>query len=122
MGYMRHHAIIVSGGLGSFVRDAHERAEELGLVVTSIKRSIINHYDSFLVVPDGSKAGWPEDTEGDIRRDAFVAYLRDQVYDDGSTPIEWVEVQYGDDDRETRAIRSSDADTSAYRVAAGKTP
>ena len=68
----------------------------------------VNNYRSFAIVPDGSKEGWPESDEGDEGRDRFIEWLDTQRYDDGSPRQRWVEVQFGDDDEETKVCRDSD--------------
>lgn len=68
----------------------------------------MNFYESFFVAPDGSKEFWEISEAGDRLRDEFVAWLNEQRFADGSSPFDWVEVQYGDDERETKIIRHSD--------------
>lgn len=109
MGYIRHHAIIVTGGdWNDEIKKAHEFAMKLGCTVTEIVLSPVNGYRTFCVVPDGSKEGWSESDSGDGRRDAFVAYCEGTRYGDGSGPLDWAEVQYGDEERETLVVRHSD--------------
>jgi hypothetical protein len=69
---------------------------------------VINGYWSFAVFPDGSKEGWEASTEGDTGRAAFIAWLDAQRYSDGSSPFNWVEVQYGDDEEITEVTAHSD--------------
>lgn len=124
MGYMRHHAIVVSSclherGISSrpLIELAHDKAVELGMSVTGISgEDSHNGYRSFLVAPDGSKEGWGPSNRGDVRRAQFTEWLHSQRYDDDSTPIEWVEVQYGDDEDETKIIQDSD---KYHRLALG---
>ena len=108
MGYMRHHAIVVTTYSASHIADAHVKATALGLNPTPIQESAINTYVSFAVLPDGSKEGWDESDTGDTRRDAFIAWMNAQRFSDGSSPLDWAEVQYGDDEGETCITRHSD--------------
>jgi hypothetical protein len=109
MGYMRHHAIIVSDhGYGDHIEGALDKARQLGCAVSELVASPVNGLRSFLVAPDGSKEGWAESDLGDERRALFVEYLLAQSYEDGSSPLSWVEVQYGDDAWKTEIIRDSD--------------
>lgn len=115
MGYMRHHAIVVTGilrdlTLSSFPRieDAHAEALELFPRVSPIVESEINGYGSFFIPPDGSKEGWAESSAGDGKRARFRVWLYSKEYEDGSSPFKWVEVQYGDDERETVVTAHSD--------------
>ena len=115
MGYMVHHAIVVTDrAYEDWIVTAHDVARRLfGEQVSEIVASPINGYRSFFIAPDGSKEGWPESDEGDIRRAAFREWLHACEYDDHSSPLVWVEVQYGDDDMETRVIDDSDANARA---------
>jgi hypothetical protein len=112
---MRHHAIVVTTGYGDWHLKAHAKAVELGMDPTEVRTSGVNSYDTFLIPPDGSKEGWPASAEGDARRAAFIAWVRDQVYADGSNPIAYAEVQYGDDEHEAKLVRSSDDDCEEFR-------
>ena len=109
MGYIRHNAIIVTTGYADKeLAAAHTYAVELGCSVSPISESVTNGVQSFAVFPDGSKERWQESTEGDERREALIRHLRATAYDDGSSPLDWVEVQYGDDNGQTLVIRDSD--------------
>ncbi len=115
MGYIRHHTIVVTSW-GEHIQPAHAKA--LGLfglgAVSPIIDSDRNDYRSFFVAPDGSKEGWDESDDGDTRRAAFIDWLRAQYYGDGSTSVSWVEVQYADDERETKVCGSSDDDVKVF--------
>jgi len=109
MGYIRHHAIIVTDhGYGEHINEAHTKAVEMGCNPSAVIRSAINNYHSFFIPPDGSKEGWGESSLGDMRRGKFIAWIDEQRYGDGSSPFSWVEVQYGDDNRETVVISHND--------------
>lgn len=105
MGYMRHHAIFVTGENmpetgypGKWLKAAHEKAKELFPVVSEILPGLVNTEDSFFIPPDGSKEGWPESDEGDRRRDQMIRYLRDSW-------CSWIEIQYGDDNGDNGILR-----------------
>lgn len=104
MGYMRHHAIIVTSFDDELLEQAHAKATELGMSTSPILGEVTNGYRTFLVGPDGSKEGWDESDRGDLRRAAFVGWLNQQRHEDESSNLDWVEVQYGDDDLETRIV------------------
>lgn len=118
MGYIRHRAIVVTGTYDGWAGRAHAKAEELARehgiggyaerLVSPLLGPSVNDTESFFVAPDGSKEGWEMSDEGDAFRDAFVDWLEGQRYEDGSSPLAWVEVQYGDDNQDTRVIRHSD--------------
>lgn len=108
MGYMRHHAIVVTSWKGELLKRAHKTAVELGMSVSGITDEVTNGYCSFLVAPDGSKEGWTTSDNGDAQRAQLLDWLDAQRYDDDSTPLEWVVVQFGDDDLNTRIVIDSD--------------
>jgi hypothetical protein len=108
MGYMRDHAIVVTGEHGDFIDRAHAKAIALGCCVSEITAPVINSARSFFVAPDGSKEGWTESDAGDDRRAALIEFMDSLRYSDRSSPLRWVEVQFGDDNGETRITRHSD--------------
>jgi len=111
MGYMRHHAIVVTSWNEEALNDAHKKAGSIfgPEQVTNILPDIMNGYRSFMIGPDGSKERWKESDIGDKRRDEFIDYCESVRLEDRSTYLDWVEVQYGDDEKETRICRDSDA-------------
>ncbi len=126
MGYMRHHAIVVTyadyiDSLPSYeLRRSKEVLKEIaatGATIIGPSKEVVNGYRSILVCPDGSKEGWSESAEGDRKRDAIVAILRREVHSDGSGPWKWAEVQYGDDDKEARITRHCDEVSAIEPVA-----
>lgn len=109
MGYIRHHAIIVTSWDEKAASRAHKKATALGCQVSPMAVSRVNADRSFCVFPDGSKEGWHDSNDGDERRDALVAWLQKNefVYDDGSSPFAWVEVAYGNDDAKAEVTRDA---------------
>lgn len=108
MGYMRDHAIVVAGEYGDYIDDAHRVAANLFGWVSPISPEMTNHCRSFFVPPDGSKEYWRESEAGDAKRAIFIRYLKSLAYDDGSSPLRWIEVQFGDDNREAKVCDASD--------------
>lgn len=108
MGYMRHHAIVVTSWKTELLEQAHAKAVELGMSVSDVTSEGVNGYRSFLIAPDGSKEGWDKSERGDEQRAALIEWLDDQRYEDRSTALDWVVVQFGDGDQETLVIRDSD--------------
>lgn len=105
MGYIRHHAILVTSWDDEKIEAAHRRASEIFRAVSPILSSQINAFRSFFIPPDGSKEGWAESDAGDSLRDAMIDWLNDQAYGDGSTVFDWAEIQYGDDSHENKVLR-----------------
>ena len=105
MGYVKHHAIVVTSWNDKLIEAAHAKAVEFCVSVTNLTAPATNGQRSFLVAPDGSKEGWLESDHGDATRDLFVRWLDDQRYDDGSTSLSWAEVVLGCDDQEAHVER-----------------
>lgn len=105
MGHVIHHAIVVTSFDKEKALAANAYATSLGCSVTPLIESNINGDWSFLIGPDGSKTGWQHSHDGDARRDGFIAWAKGQRYEDGSSPICWVEIAYGSDDRTARVER-----------------
>lgn len=97
MGYICRHTIAVTGTYGNYIEGAHDFAKSVGATVTPIIDAPVNNERTFFVVPDGSKEFWPQSDEGDKQRKLILEYLKRLDYDDGSNPLAWVEVVYGDD-------------------------
>ena len=95
MGYIRHHAIVVTCWEGDQIERAHCKAIEIGLPVSNVVGPQVNGYSSFFIAPDGSKEGWEDSEDGNEKREAFKAWLPGDC-----SYCEWVEVAYGHDDNE----------------------
>ena len=95
MGLMQHHAIIITGR-EEHVSLAHVYASGLDALVSPVSATGVNGIRSFALWPDGSKEGWQDSDDGDTARDSMVAFLESLRYEDGSSPLEWVEVTFGD--------------------------
>lgn len=107
MGYMRHHAILVTTCHNGFFLQAKEKAENLfPPEILRCADSVTNGYQTIVVTPDGSKEGWEESSVGDAAREQFLKWLEDQRCADGSSYYSWVCVQYGDDGGETKIVDS----------------
>lgn len=57
-------------------------------------RPVINDFDTWMFLPDGSKEGWEESDLGNELRARFTA-LFSWTYEDGSSPFEVVHVRFG---------------------------
>ena len=118
MGYMIHHAILVTSDDENQIREAHQKLTEIsintqpilgagGVWVSPISPKTTNGYQSFFVSPDGSKEGWDQSYMGDRFRDEAIKILNSFAYEDKSTSIKYAEVQYGDDENDNRVLRAS---------------
>lgn len=97
MGYMRHHAVVVTSGIKTLIDSAYGKAKQIGCAVTEVVESPVNGYYSFLIASDGSKEGWDESDIGDRRRADFAVWANAQAYGDGSNSLGFVEVMYHDE-------------------------
>ena len=107
MGYIKHHAIVVTTWDTDLVPKLLESAHKMDLEVLCSQPTYVNGYTTIVLCPDGSKEGWDESDRGDAARFAFKAWLHTFDYEDGGSPLEWVEVAYGSDDN--RAVVTDDA-------------
>jgi hypothetical protein len=107
MGYIVHHAIIVTSWDSDLLKTAHDKAQKIFPAISNIVQGVRNGYDSFLIPPDGSKEGWDESDAGDIARDEFIAWINTLRHEDGSSSIDWVEVRYSPDDKEVTIKRTT---------------
>lgn len=98
MGIISHHAIVVTGTYEDWAERAHKMACSIfpAAQVSQLSPVVVNGTRSFCVFPDGSKEGWEASTRGDEERDTFIRWLVAQRYDDGSSPLCWAEVNYGE--------------------------
>lgn len=58
--------------------------------------SMMNGYQTLVLVPDGSKEGWANSSQGDVLRNEFIDRLEQDKYGDESSPWCWIEVGYGE--------------------------
>ena len=112
MGYMCHHAIIVTSWDEESIVTAHKKACELfgdqnflGVIsyITEITPEATNGYRSFLISPDGSKEGWETSDRGDIARNRFTRWLNSQK----DNYCEYAEVQFGDENGDNRLLKQT---------------
>lgn len=97
MGYIAHHAIVVTSGSTERIAAARAKAIELGLDATGIVTSRTNSYETFLITPDGGKEGMDASALGDEARAAWIDWARGQY-------IDWALIRFGGDDSEYARI------------------
>ena len=101
MGYIRHHAIIITYNEDALSYNNMEIPivkikEYFGQHNVAVVCSGINSYKTIIIGPDGSKEGWPKSDEGDHRREEFLEWF-----------VKWskwcdvIEVCYGGDGEES---------------------
>lgn len=99
MGTIRHNVIIVTCDSYNHkdMIKVHMKAVELfGMLVTSITSTPTNGFLTFFIAPDGSKEGWGESNEHDIKRKELCDYIDTFAYKDGSSSFKYVDVCYGE--------------------------
>lgn len=104
MGYMCHHAILVTSWDAEHIQQIHEKAKEVFTFgnVSELGKPQMNYYTSFAVFPDGSKEGWIESDSGNAQREIFLAWLRvSGLY------CSWCEVQYDDGENYNYMVSAS---------------
>ena len=52
------------------------------------------------------KERWSDSKRGDEYRDEFIDHLKTLVYSDGSSPVAWCHIQYGDDDGNNKMLET----------------
>ena len=117
MGYMRHHAIVVTTWSEPHLIEAHAKASELlPDLVSPIIDGIMNGYRSFFVAPDGSKEFWKDSNDCDAGRAAFVAWLKERDGPDLGY-LKWCEVFFGDDDCQCGVVNEGNMPLSSTDAA-----
>ena len=105
MGYMKHHSIIVTTYEEGKAKLARNRAiKDFKSLVTPIRKSLVNSWYSFAILPDGSKEGWSGSNMFDEARDRFNGWLRKNRYEDNSSPYDAVEVSMDEEGRTSSKI------------------
>jgi hypothetical protein len=111
MGYMRHHAIVVTGWddpHGTFDAAHAEAMRLMPDLTTPISQARMNAYQSFCILPDGSKEGWDESDRGDKERGVFISWLTEHAAtSDGGWWVDWALVQFGDEEGDQRVLLAS---------------
>lgn len=106
MGYIRHHAIVVTSWDEKKTKIVHKQAVKVfGNLVSKIIPSLTNGYLTFFIAPDGSKEGWDESNNRDEHRKEFIEFLNTQAYEDGSNQFRYAELYYGDDNKQSEIVK-----------------
>lgn len=61
-----------------------------------VGKGITNSYQTIALLPDGSKEGWDTSDRCDALRAAFMERLREDNYEDGSSPWAFADVSFGE--------------------------
>lgn len=97
-----YHAIAVTSFSIDAVNAAHAKARELfgacGTVVSPIVSDMYSSVRSFFIAPFAGRDSFSTNSKYDECRAAFIRWLDTQRYTDGSGPLSWAEVRYGEAD------------------------
>lgn len=101
MGYIKNHAIIVTGW-GKSTNTAHKKALKIfGNLVSNKIMGITNGDTSFFIAPDGSKEGWETSDMYDNKRHEFIQWCKERK------EVEYVELFYGEDNGNAEILNHS---------------
>jgi hypothetical protein len=110
MGYIKHNAIIVTSFDLDQIKQCHKNAIDIFFddhlkaapLVSDILEGVINNQYSIFIAPDGSKEGWPESDEHDLKRESFIDWIKkNDMY------VDYIEVRFGGDDYENEIVNSN---------------
>lgn len=96
MGTIHHHAVVATTWSKEVFNGIQDWVDAGGENFFVSDDARTNGYRTLVLTPDGSKEGWDASNIGNILRDAFVARLEEDNYEDGSSPWDWVEVEFGE--------------------------
>ncbi len=102
-----HHAIIVTSRNLIRLNSIREKCVDLmnskisskqaASMISATLPSISNQFQSFIIIPDGSKENYDISDEADNARSNVVEFLNGLDNSDSDTAIRFVEVSYGTD-------------------------
>ncbi|ABG60806.1 hypothetical protein [Cytophaga hutchinsonii] len=107
---IRHHAFIVTCNDRKVIDAIRVKALELyklhmeasngSQLVSEIKESIVNHYCSFFIIPDGSKEGYDASDDSDVIREKLIEFIQPLVSSE-EYHLSYAEFSYGADNGQT---------------------
>jgi hypothetical protein len=111
MGYMAHHALIVtfpdyvlnSPWMPNVQAFKEKMSPDLAPLLVGPVVAAINGYQTWAFLPDGSKEGWGLSDEGDRVRQEFADLFAIR-YDDGSGPFDVAVIRFGGNEPEKASI------------------
>lgn len=98
MSFTLHEVIVVTSWNDMDIERAHAKAVEMELPVTGIIHAPVNMQRTFMIGPDGSKEGWEDADRFEQIRAVYIEWLMMNRYVDGSSSVDFVLVQWGEDD------------------------
>jgi hypothetical protein len=106
MGFLWDTQFVVTGYAWDFesVSKAYLRAKRLGLNLSGLIPSDVNAYWTFLIAPDGSKNGFADQVQSDMKRTLWMEEMRKE-----SVSVDWVYIMYGGNSDQARIQDGSQA-------------
>lgn len=107
MGTVIHRAVVVTTWAENYANMAREKAVAIfgPERVSPLIPSEVNGYLTVFIASSGSKLGWDTDDIHQKRIIDYRAALRKHDYDDGSSPFDFVCVEYGETTPTAKALR-----------------
>lgn len=110
MGYIRHHTICITSLKDTLIKKVYKKSKDICKkynfnLVTGLYESKINGYQTFYIIPDGSKEYWGESEVGNLIRKEIINYIDSLKYEDGSNSISYAKLFYGDDWGDSEVIK-----------------
>lgn len=78
----------------------HMEASNGALLISQIMDSIVNHYHSFFIIPDGSKEGYDASDDGDVIRQKLIDFIEPLTASE-DYHLSYGEISYGADNGTT---------------------
>lgn len=107
MGYIKHHAIVVTDDDQEQLQELRNWAVNNKLLCSEIVKGLSNGYASFFIPPDGSKEGWKVSDEQELLRNQFITLLKTRPYNP-----DFIFVAFGGDDPELADIKDNNGNVS----------
>ena len=97
MSYIKHNAIIITTNNLFVLSNTINSIESIGLSYIKYNTNVINGYNTIVIYPIGSGISFDSYEIDMVKRDELKQWLKSNRYEDGSSSLEWVEIEYGND-------------------------
>jgi hypothetical protein len=107
MGYIKHHAIVVTSWDFNTICEVATDANKLFRSVAPVSGLLgpgVNGYYTLCIAPDGSKEDWDDSAKGDVARNLFMDSLEKR------SQVSWVLLSFGDEQGPAKIIREDGYD------------
>lgn len=90
-----HTTMAVTSCITEAINKLYNRLQAEDAPLTDMYIGVINGYQSFFIIPSGSKEGWNEGVIHNALIERAELYISELAYEDGSNPIEYTIANYG---------------------------